>query len=126
MNKNILIICIMLGIFISFLEGSDNDHFIGFWCVDSKNRGIDDFLIIKKIENAYLIVVADIDDNVVSKGIGKRIDKDTIVYEMWGNKYTLDWFKDKNGEWLEEYIEFRKEEYPIYERVENFSIDEIF
>ena len=112
-----------LSIYCHAENNSYKNRFEGIWANYPGYGQIDDFLIIKKIDNCYLVIVADVDNKAVNKGIGKIIDNDTLEYEMWNNKYTLDWFKDEEGEWLEKYIGYRKEEYPVYERIEKFSID---
>ena len=121
-----LLIIIFLFIYSSAsyaIDDNKDDHFEGVWADYSGYSKIDDFIIIQKIEENYLVIVADVDDKAVNKGIGKRIDSDSMQYEMWGHIYTLDWFEDGDDEWLEKYIGYRKEEYPIYERVKSFSID---
>ena len=104
-------------------NNSFEDCFDGVWADYPGYGRINDFLIIKKIDNYYLVIIADIDNKAVNRGIGKKVDADTLEYEMWGNKYILDWFRDEEGEWLEKYIGHRMEEYPVYERIEKFSID---
>ena len=110
-------------IFSVFCFGDDNEKFTGGWCINAQEHKVDDYLFIKKIDNNFLIIRISINDEAVGKGIGKIIDVNKMKFEINGNIYFLNWFNDKDGEWLEEYVKPNGEDNSVYERIENFSID---
>ncbi len=117
---------IMILFFIVILSCSADgkvDHFEGFWCVKSQTRKINEFMTIQKFGGSYLVITSDIDDDGAAKGIGRKKSGDILEVKLRGMKYIIKWNKDELGEWLEMYISFNDEEYPIYERVETFSLD---
>lgn len=108
-------------------EIKTKDNFEGVWANYVEPWKIQDYLIIQKIEDSHLIIEIGIDGHggdIVSKGIGKIKKSDNILeVDLRGNKYTIKWDKDDKGEWLEMYIDPNVEEYPIYERIETFTLD---
>lgn len=99
------------------------DHFEGVWGDYPGYGEISNFLIIQKIGDKYLVITAYTDDDKSQKSIGKRKNDNIIEVNLRGLKYTIKWDKDKNEEWLEMYINPNVEEYPYFERIENFLID---
>ncbi len=117
---------IMILFFIVILSCSADgkvDHFEGFWCVKSQTRKINEFMTIQKVGGGYLVIRADIDDDGAAKGIGRKKSGNILEVELRDRKYTIKWDKKDEVEWLEMYINPNAEDYPIYERVETFSLD---
>ena len=112
---------------IVFFAVAENQYgkgfFSGIWVVGSDNWTNDDFLIINRINEKFLVITADTDDDGASKGIGERISDDTIEVKLRNLTYKLVYGRDGENEWIEMYITPYDEEYPVYERVEKFSID---
>ena len=99
------------------------DRFSDIWIVGSEDWKIEEYLIIKKIDEKYLVITADTDDNGASKGIGRLIADNIIEVELGKLTYKLVYGSEGSEEWIEMYLTPYDEEYPVYERIENFSID---
>ena len=121
--RKIIIIMLFLFLNIFCFAEKNESKIVGTWCIDSQNYKIDDFIIINKIDDKFLVIRMSINDKEVYNGIGYFVDQNTIKYSIDKNIFFLDWFEDDNGEWLEEYINKDQEEITIFERIENFSID---
>ncbi len=117
------ILFIFLAIYCNAENNDLKDPFEGVWGDFPGYGKINDFLIINKIGNDYLVITAFTDDDKSQKSIAKRLNHNILKIMIRGNQYTLKWDKDGDEEWLEMYIDPNVEEYPYFERIEKFSID---
>ncbi len=126
MKKYIFFLILIVQTSLCLAENNNSDIFEGIWCIDAQEKFINDFLIIMRIEDQYLVITAYTDDDSSQKSFAKKTSDKTLEVEFRGNLYTIKWDKDGDEEWLEMYINPNAEDYPYYERVENFPIDKFF
>ena len=89
---------------VCFAEENNYNNFEGLWCIDAQDKLIDDFLIIKKIDNNYLVITAFTDDDKSQKSIAVLKNKNILEVVLRGKKYTLKWDRDGDEEWIEMFI----------------------
>lgn len=124
MKKIFLIYFILFSMVLSFSQDNEyNNRFNGVWVYYSGYSKIEEYLLIKKIDEKYLVITADTDDNGASKGIGRLIADNIIEVKLGKLTYKLVYGSEGSEEWIEMYLTPYDEEYPVYERIENFSID---
>ena len=126
MRKNILFL-LPLFLLISNIGFCQNNKIHkkieGIWVYYAGYGEITEFLYIQEINDSYLIIDSDTDDDGSVKGIGKLISENTIEVKLRKLTYKLVYGSEGPDEWIEMYLSPNDEEYPVYERIEKFSID---